>query len=135
MAKLARAIIEMMAAYSHESSAQESPGAKTAVASDELNLNEIRVLLALKSADAQPSKSSFQTFAGLSAATGLDQKAVRRSVRALAQKGMAKFSKGGIWSDDQTFPIGAGYAITELGRKQDAVLPGGEPGSDRYSRG
>lgn len=53
---------------------------------------------------------SFKTIAGRS---GLDLKVVRRTVRALARKGLAKYERG-LWTEDGEL-AGSGYAATEAG--------------------
>lgn len=73
--------------------------------------NEQRVLDAL--AAAWRLDFGYVNFAYLSAETGLDRKVVRRSVRALARKGLADYQRG-LYTDDGEM-AGAGYAATEAG--------------------
>ncbi|MFC5423014.1 hypothetical protein ACFPOB_26040 [Bosea eneae] len=57
---------------------------------------------------------AFMSFASIARRSGLHAGDVRRSVRALARKGMAQFGKG-LWCDDGR-PAGSGYCATESGR-------------------
>jgi hypothetical protein len=57
------------------------------------------------------------TYAGfqpIMARTGLCRAEVRRSVRALARRGLAEFGKG-LWTEDG-YPAGSGYRPTAAGR-------------------
>lgn len=56
----------------------------------------------------------YLTFSAVSERSGLDPKHVRRSVRALARKGLAKYGKG-LWTEDGE-PAGSGYRCTAAGR-------------------
>jgi hypothetical protein len=53
-------------------------------------------------------------FKTIATRSGLDQKVIRRTVRALARKGFAEYGKG-LWTDDGE-PAGSGYCCTEAGR-------------------
>lgn len=53
--------------------------------------------------------------------TGLTEQQVRRSVRALARKGLAEHTRGLI--DDDGMMAGSGYCATELGAK---IIYGGQ---------
>lgn len=55
----------------------------------------------------------FKSVADLS---GLDIRHVRRTVRALARKGLTKYAQG-LWTEDGE-PAGSGYFITDAGRAQ-----------------
>jgi hypothetical protein len=57
---------------------------------------------------------AFMSFASIARRSGLHSGDVRRTVRALARKGMAQFGKG-LWCDDGR-PAGSGYCATESGR-------------------
>lgn len=52
-------------------------------------------------------------FAAIQDRSGLPQHMVRRTVRALARKGLAQYQKG-LWSEDGG-PAGAGYCVTKAG--------------------
>lgn len=52
-------------------------------------------------------------FKAIAQRSGLDPLHVRRTVRALARKGLAKYGKG-LWTDDGEL-AGAGYCATERG--------------------
>lgn len=56
---------------------------------------------------------SFFGFKPVAAETGLDVKEVRRKVRALKRKGLARFSAG-LWNEDGQ-PAGSGYGLTQAG--------------------
>ncbi len=58
-------------------------------------------------------------FKPIMSATELDRKTVRRTVRALARKGLAEYFRG-LWSEDGQ-PAGAGYCITRAGREALSV--------------
>lgn len=47
--------------------------------------------------------------------TGFTRSFTRRTVRYLARKGLAEYSRG-LWTEDNT-PAGAGYCITRAGRE------------------
>ncbi|WP_439357734.1 hypothetical protein [Bradyrhizobium sp. DASA03007] len=55
---------------------------------------------------------NYLSFRGIAQRSGLDPSHVRRSVRALARKGLAEFGKG-LWCEDG--PRGAGYCCTHDG--------------------
>ena len=55
----------------------------------------------------------FMSFAGIAELSGVDRIHVRRDVRHLARKGLAKFARG-LWNEDGE-PRGSGYAITHAG--------------------
>lgn len=55
----------------------------------------------------------YLNFEGVARRSGLDPKHVRRTVRALARKGLAEYGKG-LWNDDGE-PAGAGYRCTVAG--------------------
>ena len=57
----------------------------------------------------------YYNFASLMGDTGFDRAKVRRIVRCLARKGLAKYARG-LWTEEGE-PAGSGYAITEAGRK------------------
>lgn len=52
-------------------------------------------------------------FSTIAKRSGLDPKHVRRSVRALARKGLAEYVKG-LWTEDGE-PAGSGYRCTAAG--------------------
>lgn len=83
-----------------------------------------RELLALKALASAADYDGFcyLSFAGVAQRSGLDPKHVRRTVRALARKGLAEYGKG-LWTDGGE-PAGSGYAITKLGH---AAIPGTSP--------
>lgn len=54
-------------------------------------------------------------FAGIAAKGGIDLPRVRRAVRGLARKGLAKFHQTSF--DDEGVPKGAGYGLTKEGRE------------------
>jgi hypothetical protein len=53
-------------------------------------------------------------FKSLAAISGLPAATIRRTVRALARKGLAEFERS-LWTEDGV-PAGAGYALTQMGR-------------------
>lgn len=52
-------------------------------------------------------------FKTIAACSGLDIRHVRRSVRALARKGLAEYGRG-LWTEDGE-PAGSGYCCTRAG--------------------
>lgn len=74
---------------------------------------EMKALNAL--ARAYSEEFGFLNFAGVADRSGLDPKHVRRSVRALARKGLAEYGRG-LWSEDGEV-AGAGYRCTDAGYK------------------
>ena len=64
-------------------------------------------------ADAGGPEGGYLGFAGVASRSGLDPKVVRRTVRALARKGLAAYGKG-LWNDDGE-PAGSGYCATDRG--------------------
>ncbi len=62
----------------------------------------------------QPDGEMCVAFKRVESMTGLDRKTVRRSIRALAQKGLAEFHTG-LCTEDGEF-AGAGYCISVAGR-------------------
>lgn len=55
----------------------------------------------------------FLSFVSIAQRSGLDRSHVRRSIRSLARKGLAEFSRG-LTSDDGDFR-GSGYGLTKAG--------------------
>lgn len=82
-----------------------------------------RVLL-VSMADSYEDESYFN-FAALSHRTGVELQHIRRTVRALARKGLAVYGKG-LWTGDGEM-AGAGYSITKAGRELAAELLAKEP--------
>lgn len=76
-----------------------------------INENERKVLEKLVEAY-EPEEWGAYGFKSLSLITELEIKAVRRSCRSLAKKGLAAYERT-LWSDDG--PAGAGYRATEKG--------------------
>lgn len=58
----------------------------------------------------------FCGFAPIIEETGLPRRDVRLSIRRLARKGLAEYSKG-LWDESTGLPAGAGYRITTAGRE------------------
>lgn len=63
----------------------------------------------------------YLTFRSISALSGLEQAHVRRTVRALARKGLAEYGKG-LWTDDGQL-AGAGYRCTTAGLELAGSFP------------
>ncbi len=61
------------------------------------------------------SEYGYLAFKAIARRSGLDPSHVRRSVRALARKGLAEYGKG-LWTDDGEL-AGSGYRCTEAGFK------------------
>jgi len=57
----------------------------------------------------------YLSFKGIASRSGLEPRVVRRTVRALARKGLAEYGKG-LWTDDGEL-AGAGYCATKAGIK------------------
>ncbi len=57
----------------------------------------------------------YVNFKTIAKRSGLDPKHVRRTVRALARKGLAEYARG-LWSEDGE-PRGSGYCCTKLGHE------------------
>jgi hypothetical protein len=55
----------------------------------------------------------YLSFAGIASRSGLDRKIIRRSVRALARKGLAEYGRG-LWTEEGTL-AGSGYCATRAG--------------------
>ena len=83
-----------------------------------MNRND-ELLLALAKLCPHP-REYYVPFKPLQDATGYDRKAVRRSVRALARKGLAEYSRG-LWTEDGE-PAGAGYCLTDEGIAAARIL-------------
>lgn len=62
----------------------------------------------------------FFTFKGVGAHCDLPQHLIRRTVRALARKGLAIYRRG-LWTDCGE-PAGSGYALTKAGRDMSEAL-------------
>lgn len=56
----------------------------------------------------------FMGFKSIAASCSLPPGLVRRTVRALARKGLAEYRRG-LWTDEGT-PAGSGYCATDAGR-------------------
>lgn len=69
------------------------------------------LLLAMQEAGASPERCF--TFAGLANLGALERLHIRRTVRALARKGLALYQRG-LWTEDGE-PAGSGYGLTEAG--------------------
>lgn len=89
-----------------------------------LTANETEALRGLVGTDRH---ERFRTFGGVSSHCELPKHLIRRTVRALARKGLAIYEKG-LWSDDG-MPAGAGYALTQAGSDMADAL-GMEPRYD-----
>lgn len=61
------------------------------------------------------SEYGYLAFKSIARRSGLDPSHVRRSVRALARKGLAEYGKG-LWTDDGEL-AGSGYRCTDAGFK------------------
>lgn len=85
--------------------------------------NHKRVLRALNGCSNDFGEPAFLSFNGIARAGEIDRHLVRRNVRHLARKGLAKFGSG-LWTDDGE-PAGSGYAITPAGRRALAEQAGG----------
>ena len=70
--------------------------------------------LALQGLSGTSEQECYRSFKRI-AEGGLALHLVRRTVRALARKGLAVYEKG-LWTDDGT-PAGAGYALTKAGEE------------------
>lgn len=55
------------------------------------------------------------SFVKIKGRSGLEEYLVRRTVRAMARKGVTKFVTG-CWSEDG-YPMGSGYGLTKEGRE------------------
>jgi hypothetical protein len=75
--------------------------------------NEMKVLGALAEAYSDYEDFCFLSFAGIAARSDIDPKLIRRTVRSLARKGLAKYGRG-LWTDDGEM-AGSGYACTKEG--------------------
>lgn len=60
-----------------------------------------------------PDGLGYISFATIAKKSGLPQEQVRRTVRALARKGLAEYGRG-LWSEDGE-PMGSGYCCTSKG--------------------
>lgn len=58
--------------------------------------------------------ANYRTFSGLMSATGIERRLVRLACRALARRGLARYSNG-LWDPEDGTPAGAGYASTDAG--------------------
>lgn len=65
------------------------------------------------------------SFSGVAGRSELDPKHVRRTVRALARKGLAQYEKG-LWSEDGEV-AGSGYGLTKQGREILAAVEARNP--------
>lgn len=79
----------------------------------EIKLSETEEKLLTAMAEHTSEDERYMPFKGLAGISGLPLKKIRRTVRALARKGLTRYEKG-LWSDDGE-PAGAGYACTEKG--------------------
>ena len=93
---------------------ERSPHQKTRVSK-----REAMALQAL--ADEYCRDFGYLTFRSISALSGLEQAHVRRTVRALARKGLAEYAKG-LWTEDGQL-AGAGYRCTTAGLELAASFP------------
>lgn len=74
---------------------------------------ESKALAALADQGGEDADFGYLSFKSIAAESGLPLKYVRRTVRALARKGLAKYARG-LWDEDGK-PWGSGYAATRLG--------------------
>ena len=75
---------------------------------------EAQALMALATGCGTENPEYYFPFRAIAKASGLPQKKVRRAVRSLARKGLAKYARG-LWCEYTDRPAGAGYSCTELG--------------------
>jgi len=78
-----------------------------------MNPEHLKVLQSLN--EIEYDEPLYYHFASIMGDTRFDRAKVRRIVRHLARKGLAKYAKG-LWTDEGT-PAGSGYAITDEGKK------------------
>lgn len=86
-------------------------GGSVTVALPKVSEREMMALNALAGID----EDHYLNFKSIASRSRLDPKYVRRSVRALARKGLAEYGKG-LWSEDGEV-AGAGYRATAVGRQ------------------
>ena len=73
---------------------------------------EEQVLRALAGCDSED--FGYMSFDGIAQISKLARRHVRRTVRALARKGLTEYCRG-LWTEDGT-PAGSGYRCTQFGR-------------------
>lgn len=105
---------------SPQNTEQSAPGVSVRVSE-----REAKCLAVL--ADSYSEDFGYLRFSTIQAETGLDRSQVRRSVRTLARKGLAKFSNG-LWTDSGEM-AGSGYACTDAGLALHEAHSPSEPSS------
>jgi DNA-binding Lrp family transcriptional regulator len=85
-------------------------GGSVTVALPKISEREMKALNAL----AGTGEEYYLNFKAIARRSGLDPSHVRRSVRALARKGLAEY-RSGLWTEDGEM-AGAGYRATAVGR-------------------
>jgi len=85
-------------------------GGSVTVVLPKVSEREMMALNALAGID----EDHYLNFKSIARRSKLDLKYVRRSVRALARKGLAEYGKG-LWTEDGE-PAGSGYRCTVAGR-------------------
>lgn len=77
-----------------------------------LSKTELSVFRAWEGTDAD---YGYLSFKGTAKRSGVELHKIRRTVRAIARKGLLEFSAG-LWTDDGEM-AGAGYGLTKAGRE------------------